>query len=261
MRIPVANVAFDNVTMAEAVSAIERMARQNDIPRYVCTGNLDHLVILNQDSDFVSIYRSADLVLADGVAIVWLSKLAPNGAGKPLCERVAGSDLLWELAAASEKSGVKLFFLGGAPGAAEQARTTVLRRHPAANICGIYCPPFETFATEEEQRRIRDTVHAAKPDILLVGLGAPKQEKWIVANKDALGVPVAIGVGGSFEMASGTVRRAPMWMQRNGLEWLFRLMQEPTRLWRRYFVKDMPFLFFLAWRSLRRRRADASSDA
>jgi N-acetylglucosaminyldiphosphoundecaprenol N-acetyl-beta-D-mannosaminyltransferase len=182
-------------------------------------------------------------VLADGAPVVWLSKLSPEGVLK---ERVAGSDLFWELAKLSADSGVRLFYLGGADGAAERAAEIVRERHPGVQVCGTYCPPFQEFGTEAEQERIRREVRAAKPDILLVGLGAPKQEKWIMANKHRIGVPVSIGVGASFEMAAGMVQRAPVWMQKVGLEWGYRLLQEPSRLWRRYIMNDVPLVMGLA---------------
>ncbi len=251
-KITVANVAFHNVTMEEAVTCIVQMAQKTERPRYVCTGNLDHLVTLEHDAEFRAIYENSDLTLADGKPVVLLSQLS---GGEPLCQRVTGSDLFWELARASAVTGLRLFFLGGASGAADGAKAAVLARYPSAVVCGIYCPPRELFATEDEQTRIREAVQASDADILLVGFGAPKQEKWIAANKDLLSVPVSIGVGGSFEMASGLVRRAPVWMQEAGLEWAYRFSQEPTRLWNRYFVRDLPFLILLAWRTLAERRA------
>jgi len=241
-KVYVAGVAFHNVTMEEAVAHIVQMAQKTEKPRYVCTGNLDHLVTLAQDADFRRIYREADLTLADGKPVVWLSHLASGPGRPPLKARVTGSDLFWELARASEATGLRLFFLGGAPCAADQARESILARYPGAQICGTYCPPFETFNTDAEQRSIREAVRAAQPDILLVGFGAPKQEKWIAANKDLLSVPVSVGVGGSFEMAGGVVSRAPLWMQETGLEWAYRFLQEPTRLFHRYFVRDLPYL-------------------
>lgn len=241
--------------MEEAVTCIVQMAQKTERPRYVCTGNLDHLVTLERDREFREIYAGSDLTLADGKPVVLLSQLA---GGEPLRERVTGSDLFWELARASSVTGLRLFFLGGAEGAADAAKEAVLRRYPAAVICGTYCPPRAVFATDAEQARIREKVQASEADILLVGFGAPKQEKWIAANKDLLSVPVSIGVGGTFEMASGLVRRAPVWMQDAGLEWAYRFLQEPTRLWRRYFVRDLPFLLALVCRILAERRAAAS---
>lgn len=250
MRVPVAHVAFDNLTMTEAVAQIVQMAQKTDRPRYVCTGNLDHLVLLSRDDEFRRIYGAADLVLADGAPVVWLSRLSRGH--RPLRERVAGSDLFWEMARASAATGVRLFFLGGAPGAADAAAEAVRQRYPAAQVSGTYCPPFSRFHDPEEQARIHATIRAAQPDILLVAFGAPKQEKWIAAHKDLVGVPVAIGVGGTFEMASGQVRRAPRWAQRTGLEWAYRFLQEPSRLFRRYFLRDLPFLLILTARALLR---------
>ena len=163
--------------MQETVSSIVSMARARDKARYVCTGNLDHLVLLSRDPGFRAAYDAADLVVADGAPIVWLSKLAARNEASVLPERVAGSDLFWELIKASSETGIRLFFLGGVPGAAAKAAAIGEARFRGAKICGTYCPPFETFDTEEEQRRIREIVRAARPDVLLVAFNTPKQEK------------------------------------------------------------------------------------
>lgn len=260
-KIYVADTAFHNVSMEEAVARIVQMAQKTEKPRYVCTGNLDHLVTLSQDAEFRKIYAGSDLTLADGKPVVLLSRLAAGPHQPPLKQRVTGSDLFWELARASEATGLRLFFLGGRPCAADLARDAVLKRYPGAQICGTHCPSSETFCTEETQADIRTAVRAAQPDILLVGFGAPKQEKWIAANKDLLSVPVSIGVGGSFEMAGGVVRRAPAWMQDSGLEWAYRFIQEPTRLWDRYFVRDLPFFLKMACRTVMSRRGKQASHS
>lgn len=249
-RVQIAEVPFDVVTMQEATDRIVAMSRARDRARYVCTGNLDHLFLAGKDADFLAAYKRADLVVADGAPIVWLSRIAPRDEDEAvLPERVAGSDLFWELARASSERQVRLFFLGGAPGSAVQAAIAAEQKHPGTRIVGTYCPPFETFDTEEEQARIVGIVRAANPDILLVGLGAPKQEKWIARMKDKLGVPVSIGVGGSFEMAAGIRKRAPVAVQRVGLEWLYRFAQEPRRLFQRYFVQDLPVFASLVARA------------
>lgn len=248
-RVRIDGLFFDDVTMDEATARIVELAKMRDRPRYVCTGNLDHLAIAEEDAEFKRAYANADFVVADGAPVVWLSKIA----GSPLKERVAGSDLFWTLGRASAENGITLFFLGGVPGAADKAKAVLEARYPGARIVGTYCPPFETFATNEEQARIADEVKRASPDVLLVAFGAPKQEKWIAANKDRLGVPVSIGVGGSFEMASGTLKRAPLWVQQAGLEWAFRFGQQPRRLFHRYFVRDLPHLGKAVVRTLRDR--------
>lgn len=237
-RVDVDGLIFDDVTMTEATARVVELAKMRDRPRYVCTGNLDHLAIAATDLEFRDAYLNADLVVADGAPVVWLSKLG----GTPLKERVAGSDLFWTLGRASAESGITLFFLGGVEGAADKAKAVLEERYPGVKIVGTYCPPFATFATDEEQDRIRDQVKAANPDVLLVAFGAPKQEKWIAKHKDRLGVPVSIGVGGSFEMAAGILKRAPLWMQKVGLEWAFRFAQQPRRLFDRYIVRDVPHL-------------------
>lgn len=249
-RVRVADLGFDPITRPVAVRRIVAMARARDRARQVCTGNLDHLYLAQRDHAFRAAYEGADLVLADGAAVVWLSRLAR---GPILPERVAGSDLFWELTRASALEGLRLFFLGGAPGSAVRAAIAAERRHPGACIVGTYCPPVSAFDTEEEQWRIKGIVRSAKPDVLLVALGAPKQEIWIAKNKEELGVPVSIGVGGSFEMAAGIARRAPEPVQRIGLEWLYRFAQEPRRLFRRYFVQDLPMFASLAASALRSR--------
>jgi N-acetylglucosaminyldiphosphoundecaprenol N-acetyl-beta-D-mannosaminyltransferase len=249
MKITISNTTFDRVTMEEAVGRIVQMAQKTDRPRYVCTGNLDHLVMLDKDEHFREVYAGASLVLADGAPIIWLSRLSSS---VPLPERVAGSDLVWELGHVSSTTGIRLFFLGGLPGSAEAAADVLRAKFPGTHIAGVYCPPASEFATPEEQERILRLVHAAQPDVLLVGLGAPKQEKWIFANHDALGVPVSIGIGGAFEMTAGVVSRAPRWMQNSGLEWAYRLAQEPTRLWKRYLGNDLPFLLKLTLTTLKR---------
>ncbi len=251
-RVAIDGLLFDDVTLEEATTRIVLLAKMRDRPRFVCTGNLDHLALASSDREFKAAYDAADLVVADGAPVVWLSKLG----GTPLRERVAGSDLFWTLGEASARAGTTLFFLGGADGAAEAAKAALERRSKGVKVVGTYCPPFATFSEQAEQDRIREVVRAACPDILLVAFGAPKQEKWIAANKDHLGVPVAIGVGGSFEMASGMLRRAPVWMQRTGLEWAYRFAQQPRRLFHRYVVRDIPHLVKAAARAARVRVTD-----
>lgn len=249
-RVSVDEIEFDKVTMKDAVRRIVRMARRRDRPRFVCTGNLDHLVLADRDPDFRAAYKKADLVVADGAPVVWLSRIASRAAGGPLPERVAGSDLFWELARVSSEQNLRLFLLGGLPGSAAKTAEIVERRHPGVRIAGTYCPPSDRFDSKEEQARIRRVVRRASPDVLLVAFGAPKQEKWIMRTKDALGVPVSIGMGGVFEIVAGIRRRAPVWLQRAGLEWFYRFVQEPRRLFRRYFIDDLPYLAGAAARAL-----------
>ncbi|WP_394794201.1 WecB/TagA/CpsF family glycosyltransferase [Armatimonas sp.] len=256
-QVIISNTRFDNVSMAEAVERILQLVHKADTPQHVCTGNVDHLALLKEDAEFRAIYASAALVLADGMPIVWLSRLRPDTAN--LVERVAGSDLLLELCRASAWTGLKLFFLGGMPGAADAAKSILEERFPGVQICGTYCPPKEAFETPEEQEKIAKILRAKNPDVLLVGLGAPKQEKWIARHKMQLGVPVSIGIGGSFEMAAGMISRAPRLVQRTGMEWAWRLLQDPKRLYKRYICRDLPLLVGLVSEALKVRMGQQPS--
>lgn len=248
-NVKVGDALFSAVTMHDTVALISLLIQKGNAPHHIVTGNLDHLYRLERDEEFRDVYRSASLVLPDGMPVVWLSRLFKSAGESGLPERVAGSDLLFELAKLSSLTGIRLFLLGGESGAADGTRAVLEQRFPGCQICGTYCPPKETFDTFEEQEHIRKIVRAANPDVLLVALGAPKQEKWIFRNKYVLGVPVSMGVGGSFEMASGTVARAPKWLQHLGMEWGFRMLQDPKRLWKRYVGNDLPFLVRLLLRT------------
>jgi N-acetylglucosaminyldiphosphoundecaprenol N-acetyl-beta-D-mannosaminyltransferase len=241
MKCRLGQISIDNVTMKEAVEVIVRMAQKSEIPRTVCTANLDHLATAHRDPEFRAIYQNADFVVADGMPLIWLSKFS----NCQLKARVAGSDLFWELGKASDATGIRLFFLGGQDGTAAKAAEFLKKKYPRAQVVGTYCPPHGTINDKAEIAKIRAEIAAAAPDVLLVGFGSPKQEKWITTYKDMLGVPVSIGVGASFDMAAGVVLRAPGFMQAMGMEWLFRLVQEPTRLWERYMNRDLPFLIWL----------------
>lgn len=246
----VGGVGFSSVTMRQTLSMILLMIQKSQQPHHIVTGNLDHLCILETDRDFRDAYASASLVLADGMPVVWLSKLIRSQNQPALPERVSGSDLFWELGKLSQTNGVRIFLLGGKPGAADGAKAKLIETYPDCEICGTYCPSFEDFESTEVQNEIVRQVRSASPDVLMVAFGAPKQEKWIMANKHRLGVPVSIGVGGSFEMACGFAKRAPKIMQELGLEWAFRLLQDPARLYERYILKDMPFLIKLLRRTI-----------
>ncbi|HWK89938.1 MAG TPA: WecB/TagA/CpsF family glycosyltransferase, partial [Longimicrobium sp.] len=236
----------DACTMRQAVAAMLERARAGGPPAYVVTPNAHHLVLLEDSAPFRGVYRGAWLVLADGMPLLWAARLL----GTPLPEKVSGSDLFVEVCGAAAGTGLRVFLLGGRPGAAEGAARELERRFPGLRLAGAHCPPFgferDPAALEQVERAIRD----AAPHLLFVGLGAPKQELWIQANAARLGVPVAAGVGVSFEFVAGMVRRAPRWMQRAGLEWFYRLLREPRRLWRRYASTNPRFVALV----LRQRR-------
>ncbi len=204
---------------------------------WVVTPNLDHLRRLTVDRKLRSLYTHATLVVADGMPLVWASRLQ----GTPLPARVAGSDLIHSLTGAAAEHGKSVFLLGGDPGTAEGAAHVLRARHGNVRIAGTYCPPVGFESDPAQMRRIIQRLREADPDIIYVALGSPKQE-WLIGELRGY-LPRAwwLGIGISFSFLSGRVRRAPRWMQQAGLEWLHRLYQEPRRLARRYLVEGLPF--------------------
>ena len=225
-------VPFDNVTMAEAVERIEQMIASR-APHYVVTANVDFLVQARRDIELRRILLDAPLALCDGTPLVWASRLL----GNPLPERVAGSDLAPLLIRLAAEKNYRLFLLGASPEANAQAVARLKAHHPALNLVGNYSPPFKPLL-EMDHQEIKRRIHATRPDLLFVSFGCPKQEKWIAMHYRSLGVPVTIGVGATIDFLAGRVKRAPHWMQRTGTEWIFRVLQEPRRLFKRY-VSDL----------------------
>ena len=205
---------------------------------YVVTPNVDHLVQLERGGELCEVYRGADLILTDGKPLIWISKWY----GTPIKEKISGSDLFPKLCALAARKGYTMFFLGAAEGVAATAARNLEARYPGLQVVGTYSPPMGFEKDGEEMRRIREMIRAAKPHILIVSLGCPKQELFILHNKDALGVPLSLGLGASLDFEAGNVRRAPRWMADHGLEWLFRITQEPRRMAKRYLVDDRKIL-------------------
>ena len=240
-------VPFDNLTMSQAVRAIEAMILSGR-PHWVATANLDFLAQAARDAALHRVLLQADRVLCDGMPLVWLSKLV----GNPLPERVAGSDLTPLLLDLAARRGYRVFLLGGEPESSALAEKNIMRRHPGTTICGRLSPPCAPLS-EMNHDRIIDTIRESRPDLLLVSFGCPKQEKWMAQYCQRLGVPVVIGVGGTIDFLSGRVRRAPVWMRRSGAEWVFRLIGDPRRLLGRY-SRDLKFLMKFAFGQLWRTR-------
>jgi N-acetylglucosaminyldiphosphoundecaprenol N-acetyl-beta-D-mannosaminyltransferase len=226
--VAVLGVPFDSLTLPAAIARIDAMIASR-APHYVATANVDFLLQAHGDVELRRILIEADLVVCDGAPIVWMSRLLGNA----LPERVAGSDLVPELLRQAAQRGHRVFLLGGGPGVAAAAAARLQREYPTLALAGHYAPPFARLL-DMDHAAIVERVRAAQPDILLVSFGCPKQEKWIAMHFRALGVPVAIGVGATIDFLAGRVMRAPRWMRHTGTEWLFRLLQEPRRLYRRY---------------------------
>jgi N-acetylglucosaminyldiphosphoundecaprenol N-acetyl-beta-D-mannosaminyltransferase len=226
--VDILGVPFDRVTLNGAMDRIESMIAEGGA-HYVVTPNVDFLVKARRDPELHRILGKADLVLCDGKPLVWASHLL----GNPLPGRVAGSDLIPSLISRASERGWRIFLLGGAPGVAAEASRRMAADFPLLPQVAHYSPPLshlDDMDSDEIARRLR----AARPDIVLVCFGCPKQEKWISRNYGALEVPVMIGAGGTVDFLAGRLARAPRWMRRSGTEWLFRLLQEPRRLAMRY---------------------------
>lgn len=237
--------------MAETLERIDRLIARR-AAAYLVTANLDFAAQASEDVELQRILVEAELVLCDGTPLVWASRLT----GKPLRERVAGSDLVPRLAAHAEKKGYRIFLLGGEPSSLEGAAKALQSNYPMLPTVHYYSPPFAPLH-EFDNQQILDEIHKARPDILLVAFGCPKQEKWIYMHYRKLGVPCSIGIGATVDFLAGKVSRAPAWVARTGLEWVYRMLQEPRRLAGRY-IKD---ICFLLRQSLRESRAMSAGGA
>ena len=247
-RVDLFGVEIDRARMDEVVATILGWVRSPVARcRYVVTPNVDHTVLLRENSHLVSAYRAADLVLPDGFPVVVASWFL----GKPIPERIAGSDLLPALFdAADQIAPLRVFLLGAAPGVAKRAADRIHARWSGVEVVDTYCPPLGFEYDPEECEHILDQVRQTRPDILVVGLGAPKQEIWAHLHRRELEASVVLCVGATIDFLAGTRSRAPRWMQRYGMEWLFRLLSEPRRLAGRY-ARDAWIFPQLVWREWR----------
>lgn len=233
-RIKFLNTKVDNITMAQALEKIDELVI-NKKPSYVVTPNVDHVVKLENDNEFRKVYEEADLILTDGQPLIWISKLIKN----PIIEKVSGSDLFPKVCELASKKGYKVFLLGAAEGVAKTAADKLMTKYQGLDIVGTYSPPFGFEKDKTEINKIIKMINEVKPDILAVGLGAPKQEKFIWKFKDKLNVPISLAIGASIDFEAGNIKRCPKWMQNKGLEWFYRLLKEPKRMFKRYIIDDM----------------------
>lgn len=228
-RIKFLNTYVDNLTMPEAVDKAEQLIEQDGCS-YVVTPNLDHIVILEDDREFAEVYSNADLVLADGKPLIWISKLMKN----PIKEKISGSDFFPYLCEMCANRGFSIFILGAAEGVADKAAENLCKKYQGLKIVGTYSPPFGFEKNESELKVIESLVRKARPDVLAVSLGSPKGEKFLYKHLEEYGVSLGISIGATIDFEAGNVKRAPKWMADSGLEWLFRITQDPKRLVKRY---------------------------
>lgn len=204
----------------------------------LCVTPVNCLLWARKNSVLQNIYNTSDMNLADGVPLLWASRLLKN----PIRGRVTGLDLLPAFTKVAAAKGYTFFFLGAKEGVASRLAETLQRQYPTLKITGYYSPPFVEKFTDEENIKMINMINGAKPNVLWVSLTAPKQDYWIYEHFKDLDVNIAIGVGGAFEVTAGLINRAPHWMQKNGLEWAYRFLQEPKRLFRRYFIEAPQFI-------------------
>jgi exopolysaccharide biosynthesis WecB/TagA/CpsF family protein len=235
-RISLMSIPIDLVTEWEVVARILAEIRRGR-GGWVVTPNLDHLRVLSRQPSLLRIANEANLLIADGMPLVWASRLQ----GTPLPARVPGSDLILSLTAAAAQAGLSVFLLGGSTGTAEAAVPILKRRFPGLRVAGVLCPPMGFDDDPAQMIEIFSTVVAARPDIVYSCFGFPKQE-WVIQQlRQGLPATWFLGLGGSLSMITGELPRAPGWMRKTGLEWMHRMALEPRRLFKRYIVQDLPF--------------------
>ena len=248
-RLRIGRLPIDAVTFAEALDAIEALVAGGR-GGSVFTPNVDHVVIADHDERLCRAYEAVSLSLVDGTPLLWVSRLLDP----PLPEKISGSDLVEPLAGRAAARGWSVYLLGGGPGVAERAAAALGARHPGFRVIGAEGPLIDMEAAFETRRDVLQRVVSARPDIVFVALGNPKQELWVEEARSASPATVFVAVGAGLDFVAGTIPRAPRWMSAAGVEWLYRLWREPGRLWRRYLLRDPRFVLILL-RTLRQRRA------
>ncbi len=227
-RVDILGVQVSAINMAQAVATIGNWI-STKTKHYVCVTPAHSVMDCVNDPSLYELFNNSGMTTPDGMSLAWILKMK----GNKHVERVAGSDLMTAVLAASGQKGWRHYFYGGCPGVPEKLAQTFKRKYPDLQIVGTYSPPFRVL-TPAETDDVHSSINAAQPDIIWVGISSPKQERWMTANIDKLNASVLVGVGAAFDFLSGQKIRAPLWMQQIGLEWLFRFFTEPRRLWPRY---------------------------
>ena len=237
----VLGVRINSVQIPDVISRFETWIAEKHDSRFIAVCNV-HMVMEAQDNhSFLELLNSSALTVPDGKPLTWLGRYR----GFDLKRRVYGPDLFQDFLAATSARGYRHFFYGGHPEVLEKMVKIILQRLPQTKIAGHYSPPFRAL-TEQEDADVVAMINNSGAEILWIGLGCPKQEIWMYEHRERLNVPVMVGVGQAFNIVAGNLKQAPSWMREHGLEWLFRLLLEPRRLWRRYLVLNTRFVFRIA---------------
>ena len=237
MRIQMMGCWVDNLTMEETLGTVENFIHSGQPHQHVVV-NVDKIVKASRDPVLRNIINGCDLINADGMPVVWASRLL----GKPLKERVTGVDLFESLMERSAEKGWRVFLLGAREEVVSRVAQIYPARYPGLTIAGYR----NGYWKPEDEAGVANAIAATRPDILFVAISSPKKENFLARYQAAMKIPFAMGVGGTFDVAVGLVRRAPVWMQKAGLEWVYRFLQEPRRMFRRYFIDDMAFVALFA---------------
>jgi N-acetylglucosaminyldiphosphoundecaprenol N-acetyl-beta-D-mannosaminyltransferase len=245
----VLGIQVDAVQIREVIGCMEDWIARHENCRSVAVTGMHGVMEARHDPAFRAILNSSSMVVPDGMPLVWIARFY----GYPLKRRVYGPDLLLEFCEATAQKSYRHFFYGGEQGVAEKLARELELRFPGLVVAGTCSPPFRALTEEEDQELVSQITQAA-PDVLWVGLSTPKQERWMHEHRDRLNVPVLVGVGAAFDFHAREKKQAPAWMRDHGLEWLFRLLQEPGRLWRRYVLYGSEFIFWIALELLGIRR-------
>lgn len=237
------DITIDNISFNQAINRIKELSGVKNGRHYIVTPNADHLVKLEKDSEFGEIYDNADMVVTDGSPLMWIM----DSIGHPIKEKITGADMLPRVCEMAAEEGRSVYIVGAAQGVAGKASDILMEKYNGLNILGSISPNpgFENEA--EQTAKVIQAVNDANPDILVFALGSPKQEKFIYEHRQEMNFGVALPFGAAVDFAAGSVRRAPMWMRKAGLEWLYRFMREPGRLFKRYFIDDTR-IFVLFWK-------------
>ncbi len=246
----VLDVRVDTVQIPDVIRVMERWIEAREVCRGIAVTGMHGVTEARHNPSFKKILDAADLIVPDGMPLVWLGRLK----GHPLERRVYGPELMYAFCEQTARKGYRHYFYGGAPGVPERLEKRFLEEFPQMVVAGTHSPPFRPL-TPQEDEGVVEAINRAHPDVLWVGLGTPKQEIWIDAHRNRLRVPVIVAVGAAFDINAGTKRQAPCWMREHGLEWSFRLVQEPRRLWRRYLVYGTKFVFYVGCELWNERRA------
>ena len=236
-KVNILGVQVSNITNEHLLESFTERIGQKQKTQ-VCITPVNSVLAAIKDPQVLSIYNASEYVLCDGTPIKW----AAGFLNTPIVERITGLDLLPNLVAHCAKHDFSIFLLGASPGVGEQLKQTIHAQYPNCKVVGVYVPPFMKVFSEEENIKMIDAINAVSPDVLLVSLTAPKQDIWIAENLHRVNASIQIGIGGAFEVMAGLAKRAPKWMHTAGLEWLYRFIQEPKRLFRRYFIEAPLFI-------------------